>query len=183
MANLWRSSSVRRFRVRSIQCGGSCAHAWLIERYFGSGFRFFHGSTAPVLTTRQHWFAGDALGIVTVAPLLIGLVSAARERPSQKRGHRRRYGVRGAGRSERPCCSSTAGVNRRPNLTPDRLPLYVSIEFATAARSCACGLRPRGRDPAWSDGLENHVSLEPRLIAFRDHQTSGLTEGVNIAGD
>jgi hypothetical protein len=78
---------------------------------------------------------------------------------------------------------SRVGVNRRPNLTPDRLPLYVSIEFATAARSCACGLRPRGRDPAWSDGLENHVSLEPRLIAFRDHQTSGLTEGVNIAGD
>jgi hypothetical protein len=41
------------------------------------------------------------------------------------------------------------GCQSAPNLTPDRLPLYVSIEFATAARSCACGLRPRGRDPAW----------------------------------
>jgi hypothetical protein len=56
-----------------------------------------------------------------------------------KRGHRRRYGVRGAGRSERPCCFRTASVNRRQNLTPDRRPLYVSIEFATAAHSCACG--------------------------------------------
>jgi hypothetical protein len=68
-----------------MQCGGSCAHAhaWLIERFFGSGFRYFHGSTAPVLTTWQHWFASDALGIVAVAPLSIGLASAARERPSQ----------------------------------------------------------------------------------------------------
>jgi integral membrane sensor domain MASE1 len=66
-----------------MQCGGSCAHGWLIERFFGSGFRYFHGSTAPVLTTWQRWFASDALGIVAVAPRLIGLASAARERPSQ----------------------------------------------------------------------------------------------------
>ena len=85
--------------------------AWLIERYFGSGFslarlrhvlgllaaaiggsavsgiggtltfKVFHGSTAPILTTWQHWFASDALGIVAVAPLMVGLAAAARAPP------------------------------------------------------------------------------------------------------
>jgi PAS domain S-box-containing protein len=85
--------------------------AWLIERHFGSrfaldrlsnvlgllvaaivataisgiggtaGFKYLQSSTAPILTTWQHWFASDALGIVTVAPLLIGLASSARESP------------------------------------------------------------------------------------------------------
>jgi signal transduction histidine kinase len=85
--------------------------AALIERYFGSqfgldrlryvlgllaaaivgtavsgiggtaGFLLFQSSTAPILTTWQHWFASDALGIVTVAPLLIGLAAAARDPP------------------------------------------------------------------------------------------------------
>jgi signal transduction histidine kinase len=85
--------------------------AWLIEHYFGSSFRLdrlpdvlgllaaaivgtavsgiggtavyvlFQGSTAPILTTWQHWFASDALGIVTVAPLLMGLGAAARDPP------------------------------------------------------------------------------------------------------
>jgi signal transduction histidine kinase len=85
--------------------------AMLIERYFGSAFslgRFhcvlglvtaamvgaaisgiggtfcfvwFQGSTAPFLTTWYHWFTADALGIVTVAPLVIGLASAARDPP------------------------------------------------------------------------------------------------------
>jgi PAS domain S-box-containing protein len=87
--------------------------AWLIERQFGSrftldrlanvlgllvaatvataisgiggtaAFKYLQNSTAPVLTTWQHWFASDALGIVTVAPLLIGLAASAREPPPQ----------------------------------------------------------------------------------------------------
>jgi integral membrane sensor domain MASE1 len=91
--------------------GEAVLTAWLIERYFGSvftldslrhvlgllaaaiggagvsgiggtaGFMYFHNSTAPVLTTWQHWLASDALGIVTVAPLLIGVAAAMRERP------------------------------------------------------------------------------------------------------
>jgi PAS domain S-box-containing protein len=48
------------------------------------GFKFFHGSTAPILTTWQHWVASDALGIVTVAPLLIGVAAAARDPPSPR---------------------------------------------------------------------------------------------------
>jgi signal transduction histidine kinase len=85
--------------------------AGLIERYFGSsfnldgprqvvgllaattvgtavsgiggtvGFIVFHGSTASILTIWHHWFTSDALGIITVAPLLIGLLSAVRDPP------------------------------------------------------------------------------------------------------
>ena len=85
--------------------------AWLIERHFGLGFRLvslprvlgllgaaaigaavsgiggtfgfvlFHGSTASISSIWSHWFISDALGIITVAPLMIGLVSSAREIP------------------------------------------------------------------------------------------------------
>jgi two-component sensor histidine kinase/integral membrane sensor domain MASE1 len=85
--------------------------AWLIERYFGSEFsldrlrnvlgllaaavvataasgiggtvayKLFHSPTAPIWTTWQHWFASDAVGIITVAPLVIGLAKALREPP------------------------------------------------------------------------------------------------------
>jgi signal transduction histidine kinase len=44
-------------------------------------FRWFHSATTPMLTTWQHWFASDALGIIAIAPLLIELASAARDRP------------------------------------------------------------------------------------------------------
>ena len=45
------------------------------------GFTLFHSAEAPVLTIWQHWFASDALGILTVAPLLIGLASVASDPP------------------------------------------------------------------------------------------------------
>ena len=34
-----------------------------------------------MLTTWRHWFASDVVGIIAVAPLVIGLAAAARERP------------------------------------------------------------------------------------------------------
>jgi signal transduction histidine kinase len=46
-----------------------------------AGYVLFEGSTAPVLTIWYHWLTSDALGIVTFAPVLIGLVSAARDPP------------------------------------------------------------------------------------------------------
>ena len=49
-----------------------------------AGFIFFHGSGAPVLTIWQHWFASDALGIVAIAPVLIGFASAIRNPPSTR---------------------------------------------------------------------------------------------------
>src|SRR5262245_23879908 len=75
--------------------------AWLIQRYFGSRFSFssvrnvlsffgvvafatvasgiggtagfflFHYSGTPLLTTWLNWFASDALGVITVAPVVI----------------------------------------------------------------------------------------------------------------
>ncbi len=47
------------------------------------GFKLFHSSSVPVLTIWHHWFASDALGIVTVAPLLIGLAQAVRDPPAR----------------------------------------------------------------------------------------------------
>ena len=91
--------------------GEAVLTAWLIEYYFGSDFRLsklrnvlglaaaaiigpavsgiggaitfklFHSTTTPILTTWPHWFASDGLGIITVAPLLIELASASRDRP------------------------------------------------------------------------------------------------------
>jgi PAS domain S-box-containing protein len=79
--------------------------AWLVQRHFGEnfqleslrsvvgffmaaaagpvvsglvatvGFILFYSSAAPILTTWLNWFASDALGIIMVAPLLIGLAS------------------------------------------------------------------------------------------------------------
>src|SRR5262249_37686376 len=45
------------------------------------GFALFHSTTAPLLVTWRNWFASDALGIITNAPLGIGLASATREPP------------------------------------------------------------------------------------------------------
>ncbi|HST12921.1 MAG TPA: PAS domain-containing protein, partial [Terriglobales bacterium] len=45
---------------------------------------YFHSATAPILTLWQHWVASDALGIITVAPLIIQIASAARQPPSRR---------------------------------------------------------------------------------------------------
>ena len=87
--------------------------AGLIQYYFGSGFnlvqlrqiltllaaavagtsvsgiggavtyRLMRGPPAPLLETWQHWFASDAIGIIAVAPLVIGLTAVVR-RPSPR---------------------------------------------------------------------------------------------------
>jgi len=46
------------------------------------GFALFHDAQGPIFATWQNWFASDALGIVTIAPLIIGLASVAREPPA-----------------------------------------------------------------------------------------------------
>jgi len=45
------------------------------------GFVLFHTSAADAATIWYHWFSSDALGIVTTAPILIGLASYARDPP------------------------------------------------------------------------------------------------------
>jgi signal transduction histidine kinase len=91
--------------------GEAVLTAWLIGHYFGPDFRlsrvrnvvgllgaaligtaasgiggaitfkFFHSAATPVLATWRHWFASDGLGIIAVAPLMIELASAWRDRP------------------------------------------------------------------------------------------------------
>ena len=49
------------------------------------GFVWFHGdATASVPTVWLHWVASDALGTLTVAPLVIGLASLMRNAPSRR---------------------------------------------------------------------------------------------------
>src|SRR5262245_26963399 len=85
--------------------------AGLIERYFGSRFnldrlthvlgllaaaivatavsgiggtaaiKLFHRPAAPLLTTWYDWFRSDLLGILTIAPLMVGLAAAVRKPP------------------------------------------------------------------------------------------------------
>jgi signal transduction histidine kinase len=92
--------------------GEAVLTAWLIGRYFGADFRLsrlrnvlglvaaaatgaavsgiggalafklFHNTSAPIVSIWQHWYASDGLGIITVAPVLIELASAMRDRPS-----------------------------------------------------------------------------------------------------
>src|ERR1700741_400988 len=94
--------------------GEALLTAWLIEHYFGfgfnlgklshvlgilvcaivatavsgiggtAGFLYFHSPNAPILTIWQHWFASDALGIITVAPPIIEFASAALRPPSRR---------------------------------------------------------------------------------------------------
>jgi PAS domain S-box-containing protein len=91
--------------------GEAVVVALLIQRFFGSPFRLesvkrvfglvaaaivatalsgtvatvayktLYASPAPVLTIWRTWFVSDALGIITIAPLLIGMFSAVRDRP------------------------------------------------------------------------------------------------------
>ena len=46
--------------------------------------RFFLGESAPILPTWEHWWSGVAVGVVTVAPLIIGFSAAMREPPARK---------------------------------------------------------------------------------------------------
>src|SRR6516164_8079969 len=46
-------------------------------------YRLMRGPSAPMLETWQHWFASDAIGIIAVAPLVIGLTAIVR-RPSPR---------------------------------------------------------------------------------------------------
>ena len=74
--------------LASIGCARFLACCW--RRIIGTAvsgiggavtYRLFQGPSATMLTTWQHWFASDAIGIVLVAPLVIGLAAAIRQPP------------------------------------------------------------------------------------------------------
>ena len=88
--------------------------AGLIQRHFGAGFALdrlrnvlglvmaaiagtaiagigaavaytlFHAPEAPLLTTWSHWFVADAMGVISLAPLVIGLFAAVRDKPPRQ---------------------------------------------------------------------------------------------------
>src|SRR6478736_5141763 len=61
---------------------GAAAVAAAVSGIGGTlGFVLLRGETTSAFNTWQNWFASDALGIVTIAPLVIGLASAARDPP------------------------------------------------------------------------------------------------------
>ncbi len=106
--NMWISTALALCNT-----GEALLAAWLIERYFGSGFslnrprnvlgllaaavvtnavgavggtavyKLLPGLTAPTWTTWQHWFASGSIGIITVAPLMIGLAETLRAPPQR----------------------------------------------------------------------------------------------------
>lgn len=47
-------------------------------------YALFHAPGAPMLKTWSHWIVSDAMGIVSVAPLVIGLFAAVRDRPPRR---------------------------------------------------------------------------------------------------
>jgi signal transduction histidine kinase len=47
-------------------------------------FKLFHSPDVPMFTMWRHWFASDAVGIIAVAPLVIGLTAAARDPPPRR---------------------------------------------------------------------------------------------------
>jgi signal transduction histidine kinase len=68
-------------RIRYVVLLLAAAIAGTVISGIGGAFAYnlFHSPDAPMLTTWWHWFASDALGIITVAPLVIGLAAAARD--------------------------------------------------------------------------------------------------------
>jgi PAS domain S-box-containing protein len=94
--------------------GEALLAAWLAERYFGSRFslgclrsvlgflvaavvaaavsgvggvpayKLFHSPEAPAWTIWQHWLASDAVGMIAVAPLVIGIAEATRRPPPRR---------------------------------------------------------------------------------------------------
>lgn len=105
--NIWSA-----FLFALCNAGEAVLAAFLVEHYFGPDFRLsklrnvaglvgaaivgaavsgvggaltfklFHSTSTPLLTIWLHWFASDGLGIITVAPLLIELAAARRDRPA-----------------------------------------------------------------------------------------------------
>ena len=72
-------------RLRNVVSLLAAAAAGAIVSGIGAAvtYRVWHGPSAPMLTTLQHWFASDVVGIIAVAPLVIGLAAVVR-RPSPR---------------------------------------------------------------------------------------------------
>jgi signal transduction histidine kinase len=86
VAGLVERSFGRDFNLRRLRhvlgLLAAAAVATIISGLGGAvSYKLFHNAAAPFLTTWEHWFASDAIGIITVAPLVIKIGFAIREPP------------------------------------------------------------------------------------------------------
>src|SRR5262249_61805030 len=70
-------------RIRHVISLVTAAAAGTIVSGIGGAvvYRMLQGPSASMLNTWVHWFASDAVGIIAIAPLVIGLASVIRRRP------------------------------------------------------------------------------------------------------
>ena len=95
------------------------------------GYKLFHSPTVPMLTTWLHWFTSDALGIVAVAPVMIGVATVVREPP--RRGEVfESFLVLALLAAMTGLIIFTPGRSRGRRIVPGALPVS----------SCCCGLPP-----------------------------------------
>ena len=68
-------------RLHQVLCLLAAAIAGTVLSGIGAAFAFrlFHSPDVPMLTVWRHWFASDAVGIIAIAPLVIGIGAAARK--------------------------------------------------------------------------------------------------------
>ena len=134
------------------------------------GFKLFHASTAPSLTIWQHWFASDALGIVTVAPLLIGIAAAVRNPPPPNETVEGAVALAGDNGDEHACYLSTARIIG--DCGADR---FAVSAIAVAGGPLPAGVRRGSRvhhcpDDRVDDNLWHRIFRRPRSPDRRPHR-------------
>jgi signal transduction histidine kinase len=79
-------SPFRLDRLRNVLLLFAAAVAGTVISGIGGAisYRLFHSSDASIFTTWWHWFGSDAVGIIAVAPLVIGIAGAARRPPMRR---------------------------------------------------------------------------------------------------
>ena len=123
------------------------------------GFKLFHSSTASSLTIWQHWLASDALGIVTVAPLLIGIAAGRTQPSTTERDLRRRRSIGRDNGDEYACDLSAARI----------ICDCCAVRFAVPAGAVAGGPLPAGvrRGSRVRRCFDNRVDDNLRHWVFR----------------
>ena len=89
VAGLIQRSCRAPFELNELRCVFALFGATIITAIISGivgtlGFVFFHASVSSAATIWRHWVASEALGSITVAPLVIGLASFLREGPPRR---------------------------------------------------------------------------------------------------
>ena len=117
-----------------------------------AGFVLFYNSSAPVPTTWLNWFASDALGIIMVAPLLIGLGGLAARDAGKMGVDGRHVDACSARRSERN------GLRIAGALLVVHPPSAWSVPACAAGRALPAGVCCCGRTYSrLRCGLDDHL--------------------------